>query len=243
MRGEDRKTGAGRTYELVLSGVSKTVERSKTEKSAAAVGRKQVTIVYEVKNGLYVNLTNRCPCACVFCIRNNADGAYGSDSLWLEREPDADEIMAAVAAARPERFAEIVFCGYGEPTERLDVLLDAAGRIKRAYPNLPVRVNTNGLADLIAGGSVAAKFKGLVDSLSISLNAADAEEYAALCRPKFGIESYAAILRFAEDAKRYVPSVVMTVVAAPGFTDEKLAACRAVCERIGVPLRVRVYEA
>ena len=200
-----------------------------------------MTVVYEVKDGLYVNLTNRCPCACAFCIRNNGDGAYGSDSLWLDREPDADEVFAAIVAAHPERFAEIVFCGYGEPTERLDVLLEVAGRLKRDYPDIPVRVNTNGLADLIAGGSVAARFEGLVDSLSISLNAADAEEYAALCRPRFGLESYGAILRFAEEVKRYVPSVVMTVVAAPGFTDGKLAACRAVCGRIGVPLRVRDY--
>lgn len=200
-----------------------------------------MTVVYEVKDGLYVNLTNRCPCACAFCIRNNGDGAYGSDSLWLDREPDADEVSAAIVAAHPERFAEIVFCGYGEPTERLDVLLEVAGRLKRDYPDIPVRVNTNGLADLIAGVSVAARFEGLVDSLSISLNAANAEEYAALCRPRFGLESYGAILRFAKEVKRYVPSVVMTVVAAPGFTDEKLAACRAVCERIGVPLRVRDY--
>lgn len=200
-----------------------------------------MTVVYEVNDGLYVNLTNRCPCACAFCIRNNADGAYGSAPLWLDREPDADEVSAAIVAARPERFAEIVFCGYGEPTERLDVLLEVAGRLKRDYPDIPVRVNTNGLADLIAGESVAARFEGLVDALSISLNAADAEEYVALCRPRFGLESYDAILRFAEDAKRYVPSVVMTVVAVPGFTDEKLAACRAVCERIDVPLRVRDY--
>lgn len=202
-----------------------------------------MTVVYEVKDGLYVNLTNRCPCACAFCIRNNADGAYGSGSLWLEREPEAGEVTAAIAAARPERFSEIVFCGYGEPTERLEVLLEVARWLKRNLPDVPVRVNTNGLADLIAGESVAAKFEGLVDALSISLNAADAEEYAALCRPKFGLESYDAVLRFAVEAKRYVPSVVMTVVAAQGFTDEKEAACRAVCERIGVPLRVRAYEA
>ena len=200
-----------------------------------------MTVAYEVKDGLYVNLTNRCPCACEFCIRNNADGAYGSDSLWLEREPDADEVIAAIVAARPERFAEIVFCGYGEPTERLDVLLEVAARLKRDYPAVPVRVNTNGLADLIAGESVAARFEGLVDAVSVSLNAATAQEYVELCRPSFGLESYDAVLRFAEDVKRHVPSVVMTVVAAPGFTDGKLAACRAVCERIGVPLRVRDY--
>lgn len=198
-----------------------------------------MTIVYAVNDGLYVNLTNRCPCACKFCIRNNADGAYGSSSLWLEREPDAGEVIAAIDEAGPRRFAEIVFCGYGEPTERLDVLLAVAGWLKDAHPQIPVRVNTNGLADLIAGESVAARFEGLVDALSVSLNAASAEEYFALCSPRFGIGSYEAILRFAQSAKRYVPSVAMTVVATQDFTEAKLSACRAVCDRIGVALRVR----
>lgn len=198
-----------------------------------------MTVVYAVNDGLYVNLTNRCPCACTFCIRNNADGAYGSSSLWLEREPQVDEVIAAIEGAKPRQFAEIVFCGYGEPTERLDVLLAVAGWLKSAYPQLPVRVNTNGLADLIAGESVASRFEGLVDALSVSLNAANAQEYVELCRPRFGLESYDAILCFAQEAKKFVPSVVMTVVATRDFTEEKLSACRAVCERIGVPLRVR----
>ena len=200
-----------------------------------------MTIVYPVKDGLYVNLTNRCPCACTFCIRNGSDGVYGSDPLWLEREPTVQEIVEAIDAAGPERFSELVFCGYGEPTERLDDMLEAARRVKAAHPELPIRVNTNGLADLIAGESTAQKFAGCVDVLSISLNAATAEEYAALCRPKYGLEAYPALLRFAHEASACVPSVVMTVVATEDMTGEKIAACRAVCEKIGVPLRVREY--
>ncbi|MGN0832031.1 MAG: TatD family nuclease-associated radical SAM protein [Kiritimatiellia bacterium] len=201
-----------------------------------------MTIVYEVGNGLYVNLTNRCPCSCEFCIRKNGQGAYGSASLWLERgEPTVDETVAAIEAAGVERRDELVFCGYGEPTERLDELLVVASRVKAAHPGLLVRVNTNGLADLIAGRPTAARFGGRVDAVSVSLNAATAEEYVALCHPKFGLAAYPAVLAFTREIRAYVPSVVMTVVATPDFTAAKRAACEAVCAGIGVPLRVRNY--
>ena len=202
-----------------------------------------MTIVYPVKDALYVNLTNRCPCACVFCIRQNGSGAYGSPSLWLEREPTEDETVAAIdAAAGASRFSELVFCGYGEPTERLGTLLAVAARVREAHPGWPIRVNTNGLADLIAGEPTAPRFAGKVDAVSISLNAPTAEEYAALCRPKFGLKSFEAMLKFASEVKGFVPSVTMTVVATPDFTPAKAAACRRVCESVGVPLRIRTYS-
>ena len=89
-----------------------------------------MTITYQVKNAIYVNLTNRCPCACTFCLRKNGAGVYGSDSLWLEREPTLDEVISSIDAWDYSRFREVVFCGYGEPTERLDVLLAAAAHLK-----------------------------------------------------------------------------------------------------------------
>lgn len=200
-----------------------------------------MTIVYPVGRGLYVNMTNRCPCACEFCIRRNGAGVYGSDSLWLEREPTVEEVEAALDAADPRKYSEVVFCGYGEPTERLDDLLEVARHMRMSAPGVPVRVNTNGLADLIAGRSTAARFGGLVDALSISLNAPTAEEYMALCHPRFGLGAYEAMLRFAAEAKKHVPSVTLTVVGTPDMTEERIAACRKVCDGLGVPLRVRVY--
>ena len=200
-----------------------------------------MTIVYPVGKGLYVNLTNRCPCACTFCIRQNGAGVYGSDPLWLEREPTVEEAVAALDAADLRRHEEVVFCGYGEPTERLDDLLAVARHVRAVAPKTPIRVNTNGLADLIAGAPTAERFRGLVDVVSISLNAATAEEYETLCRPKFGRAAYAAMLKFAAELKDVVPSVVLSVVGTPDMTPEKVAACRAVCARIGVPLRVRTY--
>ena len=199
-----------------------------------------MTVTYRVGNGLYVNLTNKCPCACTFCIRQNGDGVYGSDSLWLEREPTADEVCEAVEK-NLGNCTELVFCGYGEPTERLDVLLEVAGRFRKAHPAIPVRVNTNGLSDLIAGQPTASRFKGLVDTVSISLNASTAEEYVALCRPKFGVAAYPALLKFAAEVRGFVKDVVLTVVGTDALTSEKEAACRKVAAERGIPLRVRKF--
>ena len=200
-----------------------------------------MTVTYRVGTGLYVNLTNKCPCACTFCIRRNASGVYGSGSLWLEREPTADEVSASIEANLGD-CRELVFCGYGEPTERLDALLEVAARFKAAHPDIPVRVNTNGLSDLIAGAPTAPRFKDLVDTVSISLNAPTAEEYVRLCRPKFGAAAYPALLKFAKEVKGFVGNVVLTVVGTDALTSEKEEACRRIAADCGVPLRVRRFE-
>ena len=201
-----------------------------------------MVITYPVKSGLYVNLTNRCPCACEFCLRNNAPGVFGSDSLWLEREPTVDEIIASIESRNLDDFTELVFCGYGEPTERLDDLLSVARHLKSIRPQMHVRVNTNGLSDLIHGEPTAAKFKGLVDTVSISLNTPDPEEYLKVCRPKFGLESWQSMLDFARSCRDYVPNVVMTIVDAPVTTPEVQEKCKAITDSLGVRLRIRPYE-
>ena len=205
--------------------------------------KKGMTITYPLKRGLYVNLTNRCPCACVFCLRQNGDGVGGSGSLWLEHEPSAEEVRAAIDARDLSQFDEVVFCGYGEPTERLDVLLETARHIREVAPSRRIRVNTNGLSDLINGRETAPSFAGLVDVVSISLNTPDPDEYVRMCRPKFGRRSYDAMLAFARDCRRHVPDVVLSVVGAPVTTPEQQAACRAIADSVGVRLRVRAYEA
>lgn len=201
-----------------------------------------MVITYPVKSGLYVNLTNRCPCACEFCLRNNAPGVFGSDSLWLDREPTVDEIIASIESRNLDDFTELVFCGYGEPTERLDDLLAVAKHVKSIRPGMHVRVNTNGLSDLIHGEPTAAKLKGLVDTVSISLNTPDPEEYLKVCRPKFGLESWQSMLDFARSCRDYVPNVVMTIVDAPVTTPEIQEKCKAITDSLGVRLRIRPYE-
>lgn len=199
-----------------------------------------MTITYPVKNGIYVNMTNRCPCACTFCLRHNADGIFNSGPLWLDREPTVQEVCDSIDAWDFSNYEELVFCGYGEPTERLEDLLAVAKYVKEKYP-VKIRINTNGLADLIWKEKTAHKLEGLIDTVSVSLNATDKESYNALVRPKFGIESYDAMLAFTKDCVNYVPNVVMTVVDVV-TTPEQQEECRKICESVGAKLRVRPYE-
>ena len=199
-----------------------------------------MTITYPVKNGLYINMTNRCPCSCTFCLRQHGDSVYGSDPLWLEREPTVKEVCDSIDAWDLTKFNEIVFCGYGEPTERLDDLLLVAKHIKDNY-NIKTRINTNGLSDLIHNEKTAPKLKGLIDTVSISLNATNAEDYNKVVRPKFGIKSYEAMKSFTKDCTDYVPSVVMTVVDVVTSKQEQTKA-KEICESLGATLRIRPYE-
>ena len=199
-----------------------------------------MTITYPVNKGLYINMTNRCPCNCTFCLRHNAEGVYGSDSLWLDREPTVQELCDSVDTWDLTQFDEVVFCGYGEPTERLEDLLLVAKYIK-AKGDIKIRINTNGLADLIWQKQTAPSLKGLIDTVSISLNTPNQEVYLKVVRPKFGVGSYDAMLRFAKDCTAYVPNVVMTVVDVVTSKEEQ-EQCRKICENIGARLRVRPFE-
>ena len=199
-----------------------------------------MTITYPVKTGIYVNMTNRCPCACTYCLRHNGEGVYGSDSLWLDREPTVQEVCDSIDTWDLSKYNEIVFCGYGEPTERLYDLLEVAKYIK-SKSAIKIRINTNGLADLIWNEKTALKLEGLIDTVSVSLNATNKEEYFKVVRPKFGIDSYDAMLNFTKDCSKYVPNVVMTVVDVVTSKEEQ-EICGKICESVGAILRVRPYE-
>ncbi len=199
-----------------------------------------MTITYNVKNGIYVNMTNRCPCSCTFCLRNNGDSVYGSNSLWLEHEPTVEEVCKSIDEWDLSKYSEVVFCGYGEPTERLPELLEVAKYIK-SKSDISIRINTNGLADLIWKEKTASKLEGLIDSVSVSLNATNKDEYLKVVRPKFGIESFDAMLSFTKDCTKYVPNVMMTVVDVVTSKEEQ-EVCRKICESVGAKLRVRPYE-
>lgn len=199
-----------------------------------------MTITYSVKTGIYVNMTNRCPCACTFCLRHNGEGVYGSDSLWLDREPTVQEVCDSIDTWDLSKYNEIVFCGYGEPMERLYDLLEVAKYIK-SKSDIKIRINTNGLADLIWNEKTAPKLEGLIDTVSVSLNATNKEEYLKVVRPKFGIDSYDAMLNFTKDCSTYVPNVVMTVVDVVTSKEEQ-EICGKICESVGAILRVRPYE-
>jgi len=175
-----------------------------------------MTITYEYEDALYVNLTNKCNCNCEFCLRHGRkEGSiYTEDSLWLEREPTRKEALDSFLSRDVCSYREIVFCGYGEPTYRLDDILWLVDQLKERFGRRlpPVRINTNGHANLILGRDVVPELKGRIDTLSISLNAVTAAEYTALCHPAQGEAAYQAMLDFAREATRYVPHVVLTIV-------------------------------
>lgn len=200
---------------------------------------KSMCITYTVGNGLYVNITNRCSNRCEFCIRNNGDGAYGSDSLWLEREPTESEIIASVFSHELRNFSEIVFCGYGEPTYRLETARAVALAVKEKYPEIPVRINTNGHSDLIHSRNTAPDYKDAFDVVSISLNTPSSARYDSLCHPCF-TGAHKALIDFASHVKEYVPSVMFSVVRET-LSAEELEECRRISERAGVSLKVRDY--
>lgn len=200
-----------------------------------------MTILYSIYGNLYVNMTNRCPCACTFCLRNNGDELNGSGNLWLEREPTVQEIKNEFDKFPPESYEDIVFCGYGEPTERLEELLEVAAFAKQKFGK-KIRINTNGLANLIHGKDVTPLFEGKIDAVSISLNTPDPQKYLELTRSKFGMQSFDAMLTFAGNVKKYVPSVTMTTVATT-ITEEEEEKCRKICEELGVNYRIRAFEA
>lgn len=197
-------------------------------------------ILYKVHNNLYVNLTNRCPCACTFCLRQTMDHVGESGSLWLEREPSYEEVIAEFGKFDMTQYEEVVFCGFGEPMEALDVLLPVAEYVKKTYGK-PVRINTNGMGNLIHGRDVTPELENLVDTISISLNTPNAERYNEIVRSKFGDQSFDAMIDFAKKAVKHVPHVVMSTVDTT-LTKEEEAECQKICDEVGAKYRIRPWE-
>ena len=193
------------------------------------------TYVYEFGNSLYLNLTNRCPNSCEFCLRNFKDTVNGNE-LWLEKEPTFEELKADLTKFNLAKYDSVVFCGFGEPTCNLDMMSKIGPYIKSK--GCKIRLNTNGLACLVNGRSdVAKELAGYIDFVSISLNASTAEGYDAICHSQFGKEAFGAMLEFAKDCVREGIDTTMSVVDCIG--DAEIAACAKVVEATGAKFRVR----
>lgn len=187
----------------------------------------------------YVNSTNRCTCSCTFCLRQTKEMLEGN-TLWLKKEPTVQEIIDEFEKYDLNDFQEVVFCGFGEPLMRHGDLMKVAQYLKMKKPDLKIRVNTNGLSSLYNKRDITPEFKGLLDTVSISLNASCKEEYLRLTRSQYGLESFDEMLDFARKCKPYVNNVVLTVVDIIG--EEEIQKCQKIAEEIGVTLRVRPFE-
>ncbi len=197
-------------------------------------------IVYTYGNQAYLNITNACPCRCTFCIRNNGDSVGEATTLWFEHNPSIDEIKIEIDNFDFSKYNNsITICGYGEPTCALNNLIDACKYLREK--GVKIRLNTNGLSDLINKRETAKEICDVIDSVSISLNAPTAEKYNEITKPSFGEKSFDAMLKFAKECKEYGIPVKLTVVDV--ISKEDIEACRKLCEEIDIPLRVREYTA
>ena len=195
-----------------------------------------MTILYDYEDSLYINLTNKCPCACVFCIRKETDHVGNSDSLWLDHEPTVEEVKKEFKNFDLNKYEEIVFCGYGEPLVRINEVVEVAKYI-RSISNIKIRVNTNGFSDLIHNKKTAQMLKDNIDAVSISLNAPNKVKYNEVTKPKFGEKSYEALLDFATDCKKYIKEVNFSVV--DEINEKEIQESKELAESMNIPLRVR----
>ena len=201
------------------------------------IGRpdKMGRITYKIRNSLYLNITNRCTNECFFCTRISDPWVQGYN-LRLEGEPSAEDIIKEIGD--PKVYDEVVFCGYGEPTLRLNIIKEVSKKIKEIGGK--IRLNTNGHGNLINKRNILPELKGIIDTISISLNAEDNEKYNKICHPIFKNGTYEAVKEFIREAKKYIPEVVATIVDVPEVDEEK---CKEIAEKeLGVKFRERRYN-
>ncbi len=218
---------------LTLEDVARITTRNAGALFGIRLWDQSTKIAYRIRNSLYLNITNRCSNRCTFCAKFD-DFTVKGHNLLLEGEPTFEEVMAAVG--QPEGIDEVVFCGYGEPLLRLELVKQVAGALKaRGYQ---IRINTDGQANLAHGRDILPELAGLVDSISVSLNASDSATYSRLCNTPFGEAGFSGVCDFIRSAPAHIPQVVATVVTVPGIDVE---ACRALAESLGAEFRVREY--
>jgi len=196
-------------------------------------------IIYEFKSALYLNITNRCPADCVFCIKKSWNYKFYNYNLKLseENEPSTEEIAAELSKYDLSKYKEIVFCGYGEPFMRLDVVKSVCKWLKQNN-FYPIRVNTIGYLNLTYNRNVLPEIKDLVDSISVSLNTPDEKQYFQLCRPLYGEKTWQEVLKFIQEAKKYISQVQITFLNLPNLDIKK---CESLAKELGVEYRIREF--
>jgi TatD DNase family protein len=194
-------------------------------------------IAYNIRDSLYLNITNECTLTCAFCPKTHGDFTVKGHSLQLDREPSVDEILEAVGD--PAQWREVVFCGYGESTLRLETMKEVAGRLRRMGMNR-IRLDTDGLANFVYERDITPELAGLIDAVSVSLNAPDAETYKRVCRPGKEGDAWLGVQDFIRRVKQHVPEVTASMVAMPRVDVEKT---RHIAEdELGVDFRARDYN-
>ena len=196
-------------------------------------------IVYRLDNGVYLNITNKCPCNCAFCIRSHGDAVGDAQRLWFDTEPTMDDIKKAIDNFDFTGVDEVVFCGYGEPTNAYDNLIATAKYIRETHPDIRIRLNTNGLSDLINEKPTAKELSSVLDCISVSLNDITSEKYDKITRNIYPGKAFDAMLDFTRECVKYCDDVRMTVVDV--IPKEDIEEARKICEDCGAKFRVREF--
>lgn len=218
---------------LTLEDVARITTKNACDLFAITLWDQSIKIAYRIRNSLYLNITNRCSNHCTFCPKFD-DFTVKGHNLMLSSEPSYDEVMSAFG--HPEGIDEVVFCGYGEPLIRLDLVKQVAGKLKQR--GFRIRINTDGQANLVHGRDILPELAGLVDSISVSLNAPDATTYRQLCNTPFGDDAFNSICDFIRFATFHIPQVFASAVTIPGID---IDACRSLAASLGAEFRVREY--
>lgn len=197
-------------------------------------------IIYTLEGGVYLNITNKCPCNCAFCIRSKGDAVGDAKKLWFDEEPSIEEIKKAIDDFDFTKIDSAVFCGYGEPTNAYDKLVAAVKYIRNINPDIKLRLNTNGLSDLINGRPTAKELSQLFDTISVSLNEPTSEKYDKITRNIYPGKAFDAMLDFTRECVKYCSDVRMTVVDV--ISKEEIEQARLVCESTGAKYKVRSFE-
>lgn len=198
-------------------------------------------IIYTFEGGIYFNITNKCPCKCVFCIRDKVNAIGEAKSLFHDVQPTFEDVKRAIDSFGFKGNETVVFCGYGEPTNAYDCLIKSAKYLKEKYPEMYLRLNTNGLSDLINEKPTAEEICSYFDYISISLNAPSSEEYNKITRNIYPEKAYDAVLKFTEDCVKTKKRVRMSVVDVIG--EEKVEKSRKIAEKLGAEFICRSFEA
>jgi len=196
------------------------------------------TLVYTLDGKIYINLTNRCTNNCIFCLRNDKDDVCGQ-TLWLDSEDfSSQEVIDQLKNF--EMSDEVIFCGYGEPMLKLEILKEVAAYIKKNYDNVKIRVNTNGHANVVYKRNVVPELKGLVDEFSVSLNGEDNKEYNDYSQPKI-LNAYEEVKKFIKACADEKIDVVASVV--DGYKGQHINTkkCEEIAKNLGAKFRVREW--
>ena len=196
-------------------------------------------IIYTLEGGTYFNLTNKCPCNCAFCIRSKGDAVGDAKELWFDEEPTFDDIKNAVDNYDFSNVTEAVFCGYGEPTCAYDNLIKTAKYLKKIKPSIKLRINTNGLSDLINSKPTAKEVCENIDIISVSLNNPDSEEYDKITRNIYKGRAFDAMIKFTKECVSYGNEVHMTVVDV--ISRENIEKSKQLCESLGAKFICRSF--